>query len=268
MADYDPQPGRTSDPEPDLSAAQLEADEVDLYASLRGMAGLVAGARGVIDLLSDVAEFAARAIPGVDGAGVTMIDMSGDTPSVKTWAVTAQFVEAIDKLQYVDLREGPCITCMETRRPTVSGSLGSDKRWPRFGGGVARMGVHSALALPMQVGDQLIGAINTYARSRDSFGAHSVELGSQFAGPAAVSVHNAQLLDHAQERTKQLQTALSSRAVIDQAIGIIRSRSGVGADEAFDRLVRMSQAENVKLHTVAERMVDEAVRRAKAWQRD
>jgi AmiR/NasT family two-component response regulator len=61
-----------------------------------------------------------------------------------------------------------------------------------------------------------------------------------------------------------LQGALGTRAVIDQAIGIIRSRSGVGEQEAFDRLVRMSQAENVKLHVLAERLVDEAVRRAKA----
>lgn len=266
MADYDAQPGRT--PEPDLSAAQREADEVDLSAGLRGVAGLVAGGSGVVDLLGAVAEFAARAIPGVDGAGVTMIDMSGDTPSVKTWAVTAQFVEEIDKLQYVDMHEGPCVTCMQTRRPTVSGSLGSDARWPHLGGTVARMGVHSALALPMLVGDQLIGAINTYAHSRDAFGDHAVELGSQFAGPAAVSVHNAQLLDHAQERTKQLQSALSTRAVIDQAIGIVRSRSGVDADEAFKRLVRMSQAENIKLYVVAERLVEEAVRRANVRQRD
>jgi GAF domain-containing protein len=221
MDDNDPQPGRTSAPAPDLSAAQREADDVDLHAGLTGVAGLVAGARSVIELLGDVAEFAARAIPGADGAGVTVIDMSGDEPAIKTWAVTAQFIEDIDKLQYGDPREGPCITCMQTRRPTVSGSLGSDSRWRRFGGGVARMGVHSALALPMLVGDQLVGAINTYARSRDAFGAHAVELGSQFAGPAAVSVHNGQLLEQAQDRTKQLQTALGSRAVIDQAIGII-----------------------------------------------
>lgn len=266
MADYDAQPGRAADP--DLSASQREADEVDLHTGLRGVAGLVAGGSGVVDLLGHVAEFAARAIPGVDGAGVTVIDMSGETPSIKAWAVTAQFVEDIDRLQYIDIREGPCVTCMQTRRPTVSGSLGSDSRWPHFGGGVARMGVHSALALPMLVGDRLVGAINTYAHGRDVFGAHAVELGAQFAAPAAVSVHNAQLLDHAQERTKQLQSALSTRALIDQAIGIIRSRSGVDADDAFDRLVRMSQAENIKLYVVAQRLVDEAVRRAKARTRE
>ena len=267
MAYFDAQPGRESAPQPDLSAAQREADEVDLYVGLRGVAGLVAGARGVIAVLGEVAEFARQAIPGVDGAGVTLIDSCGDTPSVETWAVTAEFVEEIDRVQYLDVHQGPCITCMQSRRPTVSGSLGSDSRWPRLGGRVARMGVHSALALPLLIGDEAIGAINTYAYRRDTFGEHAVELGSQFAGPAAVSVYNGQLLDRAQERTAQLQRALGNRAVIDQAVGIIRSRSGASAEEAFDRLTRLSQTENIKLVVVAERLVEEAVRRARARQR-
>ena len=69
MADYDAQPGRTAPPDAELSPAQLEADEVDLHAGLSGVAGIVAGARGVIEMLGDVAEFAVQAIPGVDGAG-------------------------------------------------------------------------------------------------------------------------------------------------------------------------------------------------------
>jgi GAF domain-containing protein len=264
MADYDTQPGREAPPHQDLSAEQREADEVDLYAGLTGVAGLVAGARGVIDLLGDVAEFAARAIPGVDGAGVALIQPQEGTPRIQTWAATAEFVHDIDTVQYEELNEGPCITCMQSRRPTVSGSLGSDSRWPHFGGRVARMAVHSALSLPLMVGDQVIGAINTYARARDAFGEHAVQLGSQFAGPAAVSVYNAQLLAGAQERTQQLQRALGSRAVIDQAIGIIRSRSGASAEQAFERLTRISQTENTKLYVVAERLVEEAVRRARA----
>lgn len=264
MADYDAQPGRPTQAQADLSQAQLDADDIDLSAGLKGVAGLVAGARGVIDLLGDVAEFAAQAIPGVDGVGVALVEPHHGKPRIQTWAATAVFVHDIDTVQYEELHEGPCITCMESRRPCVSGSLGSDSRWPRFGGRVARMGVHSTLSLPLIVGDQVIGAINTYARGRDAFGEHAVQLGSQFAGPAAVSVHNAQLLARAQERTSALQRALESRAVIDQAIGIIRSRSGFSAEEAFDRLIRLSQTENVKLHLVAEQLVTEAVRRAQA----
>ena len=180
--------------------------------------------------------------------------------------MTAEFVRVIDTLQYDKLGEGPCITCIQTGRPAVSGSLGSDRRWPRFGGSVARMGVHSVLALPLTVGDRVIGAINSYAHGRDAFTEHAVQLGSQFAGPAAVSVYNTQLLASTRLRTTQLQQALRSRAVIDQAIGIIRSRSGGTAQEAFDRLTRISQREHVKLADVAEQLVDEAVRRARARQ--
>ena len=126
------------------------------------------------------------------------------------------------------------------------------------------MGVHSALALPLTIGEQVIGAINSYAHSRDAFAEHAVQLGTQFSGPAAVSVYNAQLLANARQRTTQLQEALGSRAVIDQAIGIIRSRSGGTAQEAFDRLTRISQTEHIKLAEVAQQLVDEAVRRARA----
>jgi GAF domain-containing protein len=268
MAQFDAQPGRESTSQPDLSAAQCEADEADLHAGLRGVAGLVAGARGLIDLLGDVADFAARAIPGVDGAGVALLELHKDnTPRIQTWAATAESVRHIATAQYDELNEGPCITCIQSGRPTVSGSLGSDRRWPHFGGRVARMGMHSALSLPLILGDRVIGAIDTYAHARDAFGEHAVQLGVQFAGPAAVSLYNGQLLDHVQERMAQLQRALGNRAVIDQAIGIIRSRSGTSAEEAFNRLTRLSQTENVKLHVVAQRLVDESVRRARALHR-
>lgn len=264
MADYDAQPDRDAPPEPELSTAQLEADDIDLHAGLTGVAGIIAGGRGVHELLGDVAEFAVRAIPGVDGAGVTLIDLSADTPRPQAWTTTAPFVDEIDIVQYERFDEGPCITCVQTLRPTVSGSLGSDRRWPHFGGRVARMGVHSVMALPLAVGGRAIGAINAYAFARDAFGDHAVGLGSQFAAPAAVSVYNAKLLTDARARAEQLQQAMVTRSVIDQAIGILRSRSGRTSEEAFDRLTRMSQAENVKLRVVAERLVEEAVKRARA----
>ncbi|MCX2933550.1 GAF and ANTAR domain-containing protein [Mycobacterium sp. CVI_P3] len=270
MDDYDAQPGRKPPPEPELSPAQLQADELDLHAGLSGLSGIVADACSVDEMLGQVAQFAVQAIPGADGAGVTLVEPHTDSGSaelrIQARSVTAEFVGIIDTLQYEKLGEGPCITCIRSGRPAVSGSLGSDRRWPHFGGSVARMGVHSALALPLTIGHRVIGAINAYAPGRDAFAEHAVQLGSQFAGPTAVSVYNAQLLASTRLRTKQLQQALRSRAVIDQAIGIVRSRSGGTAQEAFDRLTRISQREHVKLADVAEQLVDEAVRRARARQ--
>jgi len=263
MADFDAQPGRAQ--QTDLSVAQREADEFDLHAGLTGVSSLVAGARTVDDLVREVVAFAAHAIPAADGVSIALLKLRRhDTPAVEICAASAAFVEEIDRVQYDELHEGPCTTSMQSGRVTVSGSLGSDDRWPRFGGRVARMAVHSALSLPLTVDDEVIGSINAYARCRDAFGDHAVQLGSRFATPASVSIRNAQLLAHARERTEALQRALVTRAVIDQAIGIIRSRSGASAEEAFDRLKHLSQVENVKLAIVAEQIVNEAVRRARA----
>lgn len=261
---YDAQTGRDMPSSDDLSAAQSDADDQDVITAVAGLAGLVSRVDDLDAVLTHIAEFAFAAAPGADGAGVTLMRSGDGPPLVHAWAVTDPFVHEIDHLQYDICGEGPCLTAMATRRPLVSGSLGSDDRWPRFGGRVARLKVHSALALPLVMQDRVVGALNIYARDRDAFTEHAVRLAERFAVPAAVAVGNVQVLHDAHTRASQLQTALTSRAVIDQAIGIVRSRSGGSAQEAFDRLRQISQRENVKLAVIAERLVDEAVRRAHA----
>ena len=246
------------------SGAHTQAAEVGLQAGLSGVAAIVADQHDISEILEEIAQFAVQAVPQADGAAVTLLRRCDYRPQIQTWATTAAFVEEIDSGQYEDLDEGPGITCMQSRRPALCGSLGRDRRWPRFGGRVARMGVHSVLALPLTVGEHIIGAISFYAYGRDTFTDHVVQIGSQFAGVAAVSVYHARLLAGARDRTERLQRAMSGRAVIDQAIGIIRSRAGLSAEEAFERLSNMSQGDNARLHAVCERLVEEAVRRARA----
>jgi transcriptional regulator with GAF, ATPase, and Fis domain len=247
-----------------LSAQQSSADAADLRAGIDELAGLVAGGLGLPELLAEVSRFAVHAIPGADGAGVTLLRVDRTDNIVEALAASAPFVAEIDEIQYVTLKEGPCITAALEQRTVRSGSLGGEKMWPRFGPRVGRMGVHSALSLPLLVSGQVIGAINVYAHGKDVFDEHAAELGELFAKPAAVAVHNAQILAHTMALTAQLQTALSTRPVIDQAIGLIRGRTGRSAEEAFTQLRAISQAEHRKLADVAQRIVDEAVRRARA----
>jgi hypothetical protein len=129
---------------------------------------------------------------------------------------------------------------------------------------VGRLGVHSALSLPLLLLDRVVGAINVYAYGKDVFDEHAAELGELFAKPAAVAVHNAQILADAHALTVQLQTASSTRPVIDQAIGLIRGRTGRSTEDAFTQLRAISQSEHRKLADVAQRLLDEAVRRARA----
>lgn len=264
MTEYDAQPGREMPAEPSLTDTETESRDHDVISAVQGLTGLVADVDDLQDVLAHIARFAVAAVPGADGAGATLVRAGEGPPSVIAWAVTDPFVREVDHIQYDICGEGPCLTAMSTQRPLISGSLGSDSRWPRFGGRVARMTVHSALSVPLITRGEVVGALNIYARDRDAFTEHALRLGEEFARPAAVSVGNIQLLHAAHTRATQLQTALTNRAVIDQAIGIVRSRSGGTAAEAFDRLRQISQSENVKLALVAERLVDEAVRRAHA----
>jgi GAF domain-containing protein len=247
-----------------LTSEQVIADDADLRAGIGALAGQVAGSLGLSELLAEVAAFAVRAIPGADGAGVTLLRVDRVDNMVEALAASAAFVAEIDEIQYVTLKEGPCITAALEGRTVRSGSLGGEKMWPRFGPRVGRLGVHSALSLPLLLSDQVIGAINVYARDKDVFDEHAAELGELFAKPAAVAVHNARILAHAMALTAELQKALSTRPVIDQAIGLIRGRTGLSAEDAFTQLRAISQSEHRKLADVAQHLVDEAVSRARA----
>src|ERR1700722_4107225 len=171
-----------------LSARQASADAADLRAGIDDLAGLVADSRGLPEML----------------AGVTLLRVDRLDNMVEALAASASFVAEIDEIQYVTLKEGPCITAALQGRTVRSGSLGGEKMWPRFGPRVGRLGVHSALSLPLLLSDRVIGAINVYAHGKDVFDEHAAELGELFAKPAAVAVHNAQVLAHAMTLTAQL----------------------------------------------------------------
>ena len=235
------------------------ADKDDLAEGLAGLSRLLTGEQALEQTLVRIAQFAVRAVPGAQGAGLTLLEQDRQT----TVVVTDEFVRQVDSIQY-GIGEGPCISAVEKREPVVSGNLGGESLWPRFGPRVGRLGVHSALSLPLLVPDRVIGALNIYAHPRDAFSAEALRLGQEFAGPAAVSVANAQLLAHAERLVGQLRQALLSRAQIDQAIGVVMSRSGVDGTEAFARLRAISQSRSVKVSVVAQELLDEAVRRARA----
>ncbi|MGY4712847.1 ANTAR domain-containing protein [Mycolicibacterium sp. CBM1] len=237
---------------------------VNVKAAIDDLAGLVAGSRPLAAVLGEVAAFAARAIPGADGVGVALLNIDAVDEMVDSIAVSAPFVGDIDRIQYTVLREGPCITAASQRRTVRSGSLGGEKLWPRFGPRVGRLGVHSVLALPMLVDDQVIGAISAYAFGKSVFGQDAAEIGELFAKPAAVAVYNARILARALALADRLQEALATRPIIDQAVGLIRGRTGRSADDALGYLRSASQAEQRKLVDVAQRVVDEAVSRARA----
>jgi len=249
--------------DPGREQASRAAEDDELAESMAALSRLSSGRWDLEDLLAEVASFAVKAIPGAEGAGLTLLEAGRADTIVKS----ALFVEAIDDIQY-GLGQGPCISAAETRQTMRSGSLGADPRWPRFGPRAEQLGVHSVLSLPLIAGEVVVGAMNVYAHAPDSFDERSERLGQLFAVPAAIAVQNAQILAQTRRLAVSLQAALTSQEVIDQAIGIMRARSGISADEAYDRLRQRSQREHIKVNSVAADIVQEAVRQARARRRD
>jgi transcriptional regulator with GAF, ATPase, and Fis domain len=251
-------PAQAADGRARLFLGESEQQDADLAASLSQLSTLSASRFGLVELLTKVATMAVLAIPGADGAGLTLLEPDRADVIVKS----TDFVREIDDIQY-SIGQGPCISAAQTGTTMRSGSLGGDLRWPRFGPRAGRLGVHSVLSLPLLTPGGVVGAMNVYAHAKDAFDERSEQLGELFAVPAAISVLNAQILSQSQRLATQLQAALVSRPVIDQAIGILRSRSGEGAAEAFARLQQMSQHEHLKLTAVAMALVEEAAARAR-----
>jgi GAF domain-containing protein len=235
----------------------------DLRSGLSSLSNLATGQLSLEEMLTHVATFAVRAIPGADGAGLTLLEDG----RADTIVATDPFVTEVDAIQY-GLGEGPCISAAAERRTMRSGSLGSEQRWPTFGPHVDRLGVHSVLSLPLLTPDGVFGAMNVYAHARDVFDEHAAELGEIFAVPAAIAVQNAHVLDRARRLAANLQEALSIREVVDQALGVLRSSNGWTAAEAFEHLRSISRAQRAEIADVAQVLIDEAVRAARQRRAD
>jgi GAF domain-containing protein len=207
------------------------------------------------DTLHRVADLACRNIGGADLAGVTLLRDGKPTTAVFTDPASPE----MDSAQY-DTGVGPCLDAWRHQQVFRIDSTADDGQWPAFSQAAADHGIQSTISLPLAVRGNGIGALNLYSKQPAAFSDEDEQVGSLFADQASVALTNAQLYDSAYRLTQQLQEALTSRAVIDQAKGILMGQRGVGVDEAFTILRTTSQRENRKLRDIAQELVDGARR--------
>jgi len=205
--------------------------------------------------LRRVGDLAVRSIAGCDAVGVTLRGERNPT----TRAATGSLVYEVDRYQY-EIDEGPCLQAVADREIMAIEEMESDRRWPRFSRHAADRGVHSSLSLPMMVRGEALGALNLYAHRPSAFSPMDRQTGTLFAAQAAVAVANAQTYAASVKLVQDLRDALDSRAVIDQAMGILIARNGTNAQEAFTHLRIRSQNENRKLREVAADVVSGAAK--------
>jgi GAF domain-containing protein len=214
---------------------------------------------GLIDLrehdvaavLGRIAEVAKRTIPGAAEASVTLIEGG----HARTAAYTGSVALALDERQYEE-EHGPCLDAAAGSVMLSVPDMASEDRWKKFAEAAVAAGVHSSLSMGIPIQDAVVGALNMYGTARHAFDEQAMELASTFASYAAIALANAHLYASSEALGAQMRQAMESRSVIDQAIGVTIVQEHCTPTEAFDLLVRLSQASNRKLRDIAQVIVD------------
>jgi transcriptional regulator with GAF, ATPase, and Fis domain len=210
------------------------------------------------DLLQQIAEAACEVVPATTNCSVSL-ERNGTFHSV---AIANEKARHLDDLQY-EHGDGPCLEAIRTAREVLSQDLKADDRWGSFRSAMVDHGIQSTMALPLQVDHDTQAALNVYSEDLGAFDEKAAVLARLVAGQAATVLSG--VLRHRDQAAlaEQLRTALSSRAVIDQAMGVIMAHQGCPPAEAFAVLRKASQDRNVKLRVIAQEIVDSTTLRTR-----
>jgi transcriptional regulator with GAF, ATPase, and Fis domain len=205
------------------------------------------------DVLTKVSALAKRAIPGATEVSVTLVQDGG----ARTAAFTGSLALELDETQYA-VGHGPCVDSARAGTTVHIRDMAAETRWPAYTPVAADRGAKASVSIGLPVQRTVIAALNIYSDQVDGFTAEALEIAKTFGGYAAVAVAHASMAATATAAAKQMQQAMESRAVIEQAKGMLIAMHGCTPDEAFDRLVGASQAANRKLRDIAVSMVSGA----------
>ncbi|WP_222266363.1 GAF and ANTAR domain-containing protein [Modestobacter marinus] len=214
------------------------------------LAGVVLVARELPDVLTEVVGISRRALPGAEAVSITLIREE----DAFTAAFDGQIAMDADEMQYVR-GYGPCLDAGRAGEVFLIADMRAEDRWPDYTQQAAERGVGSSLSVPLPFQGASIGALNIYSSRVGAFRDADVTLGEEVAGFVAIAVANAEAAARATTDAENLRRAMVSRAVIEQAKGILMERYKVTAEQAFTLLTHSSQRTNVKLRDVAEQLV-------------
>ncbi len=214
-------------------------------------------ASGLTDVLLEVSLICEGAFREPVAVSISL----GEPTSPKLVATASKLAQTLDGAQMI-AGEGPAHLAWTRGETAHTRDLRADERWRRLALRVADLPVCSAICTPIASNGSVLGTLNVYSASPVLVDDAALEGVTLLARGIAAVVHGAQVKEELETAAAQLRTALTSRAVIDQAKGVLMARHGCSAEEAFELLAQASSSANVKLREVAARLVDHAADRA------
>ncbi|NEN51149.1 GAF and ANTAR domain-containing protein [Modestobacter muralis] len=201
-------------------------------------------------VLQKVTDLAARVLPGEPATSVTIVDGRRAT----TVAASHPLARQLDEVQYAQ-GSGPCVEAATTGVLVELLDTTTETRWAAFPRVAAQRDCRAVLSFPLPAQELVRGGLNVYARTSERLDERARQVAARFAAYAVVPVSNMYLYESAVGRAEHLRAALDSRAVIDQAKGILMERHKLSADQAFSALAEVSMTANTKVRDIATHLV-------------
>jgi GAF domain-containing protein len=205
----------------------------------------------VIELLTLVTDCCVDVLD-VAAAGIMLAGPEGD---LRVMASSSEAMRVLELFE-IQAQEGPCLDCYRTSAPVINQDLATvNGRWPRFAAEALAAGFHSVHALPMRLRGSVIGALNLFRQSPGDLRVADVEAAQALADVATIAILQHRATLEAQVVNDQLNHALNSRIVIEQAKGMVAERLGVKMEQAFAILRGHARNHNLRLADVAQGVI-------------
>lgn len=202
----------------------------------------------VVDFLHRLADRCVGLL-GVDAAGLMLADQRGSLRLVAASSEQARLVELF-QLQH---EEGPCLECFQTGLPVSEADVAvAGQRWPAFAQAAVAAGFSGVQALPMRLRDEVIGAMSLFMRVPGRLDETGLRVGQALADVATIGLLHERNFRHQEALAEQLQGALTSRVMIEQAKGMLAERLGLDMGQAFELLRGQARVQNRRLGELAE----------------
>ncbi len=209
----------------------------------------------VVDLLDRLVNTCVDVL-GVAQAGIMLVDQRG---GLQLMASSSEANRLLEVFQLQSEEGGPCVVAIREGHTVVVDDLGAGTAWPRFADAARNEGLTSMVAIPMRLRDDVVGGLNLFTDAPPPLGAEEQRIARALADMATIGIIQQRSVHRAEILAEQLQTALNTRIIIEQAKGLLAEHGSLDMEEAFHALRRYARSGNHKLSEVARSLVRRAL---------
>lgn len=219
-----------------------------------GLADTLVADYDVIELAQQLIDSTMMLLP-IDAAGILLGDPKGE---LHVFASSSEHTRLLELLQ-VEADVGPCLEAYRTGQPVLVANLEHDAaRWPAFAARAAEYGFNAVTALPLRLRAERVGALNLFRSQVGMMEPADVGVAQALADVATIGILHQRILTQSELVNQQLQTALNTRLIIEQAKGVLAERGTIGMDRAFNLLRAHARNTNRRLANLARDVVNGA----------